>query len=333
MNSSEVSLVAIRPAEKKFANIVWQVSDVCNYRCSYCNRGNWGGQQPNLDTKTYIKTLKSLLSQFKEQGYEAFKIFFSGGEPTYWKPLVEICEFLHSVLDRPLIAINTNMSRSLNWWETHHHLFRDVVASFHIESANQDNYLRNIKYLQCRLPYVACRLLMHDERFEEVVKFSERIKVELDNYLIEYAALFDDLLPHSPMHIYKEKWKADFLETHSYESQRNLDFCMIKDAKSAACLEVYADGNVEVLNATRLISQNRNHFKGWSCSINDSIFINTSGNIRLASCNAGQIIGNIADENVKLLNQPVICPLEVCGCGTDISIPKIRTNKSGGDRA
>ena len=317
-------LVAIRPVQEKFANIVWQVSDVCNYRCSYCNPGNWGGSQPNIDTKTYIETLRSLITQFKQRGYSSFKFFFSGGEPTYWKPLAEICDFLHSEVDRPLLAINTNLSRNIDWWDKNYHLFRDVVASFHIESADQENYIGVAKFLQYRMPYISFRMLMHDERFAEVVAFSERIKRELDNYDIEYAALFNDLMPHSPMHEYKEAWKKDFLASHMHESKRSVEFCRINDAKSAACEEVYESEPPRTLIATRLISEGRNHFKGWKCQINDSIFINTLGHIRLASCDAGKVVGNIRMGLVKLLDEPVYCPYDSCGCGTDINIPKER---------
>lgn len=38
-NESSHDLVAIWPAEMRFVNLVWQVSDVCNFRCSYCNPG------------------------------------------------------------------------------------------------------------------------------------------------------------------------------------------------------------------------------------------------------------------------------------------------------
>ena len=42
-------LVAIVPKEQKYANIVWQVNNLCNYRCEYCNEGNWSGEHLNLN--------------------------------------------------------------------------------------------------------------------------------------------------------------------------------------------------------------------------------------------------------------------------------------------
>ncbi|MBI3556370.1 MAG: radical SAM protein [Deltaproteobacteria bacterium] len=322
-------LMAIWPGKGRFANIVWQVSDVCNYRCSYCNPGNYGGKFRNLDTDRYIETLGSIIDHFKNEGYEGFKIFFSGGEPTVWPPLIPICEFIRAKVDRPLIAINTNLSRPLSWWEKNHHYFHDVVASYHVESADRSRYVENVKFLQYRVSYLACRMLMHDERFAEVVDVGEQLKRELDNYVIEYAHLFNELSPHSEMHHYEEQWKRDFLAQNSYLSKHAVPFSLLDQPKPAYCLELYEGEEPRALNSTRIVSEGKNFFKGWKCWISDALFITTHGDIRLASCNAGKIVGHINDGKVSLSSKPVTCPETRCNCGTDINIPKVRPGKLG----
>ena len=47
-------LTKIIPAKEKWLSIVWQVNDFCNFRCTYCNEGNWGGRhrhENDIDTK------------------------------------------------------------------------------------------------------------------------------------------------------------------------------------------------------------------------------------------------------------------------------------------
>ena len=39
-------LIAIEAPEPYLA-ITWQVNNFCNYQCSYCNPGNWGGTDRN----------------------------------------------------------------------------------------------------------------------------------------------------------------------------------------------------------------------------------------------------------------------------------------------
>lgn len=321
--SDSSRLVGIWPAKEKFVNFTWQVSDVCNFKCSYCNPGNYGAKHRNVDTGQYIRVLGNLIDHFLAQDYVHFKFFFSGGEPTVWPPLLEICRFIRSKVPHATLAVNTNLSRPLSWWKEHHIHFDDVVASFHIEGCNQKTYLENVEFLQYRLNYLACRILLHDGRFQEVVDFSEKLKSTLKNCVIEYAALFEELKPHSGMYHYEDEWKREFIKNHTYFHKREIDFSYLNNKSRAYCYEVYEDGRKGTLNATRLIGSGRNNFNGWKCWINDSIFIGPNGDIKLASCQLSRIIGNIHSGEIKPLNQPVICNVSACGCGTDINIPKV----------
>ena len=320
---SNDQLAAIWPADGKFANITWQVSDVCNYKCTYCNPGNYGGNHKNTAVDQYISVLDKLINNFVADDYKYFKFFFSGGEPTIWPPLIEICKYIRSKVKYATIAVNTNLSRSPDWWKKNHHFFDDVVASFHIEGCDQENYLKNIDFLQYRLNYLACRILMHDARFEEVVKFSERLKSFLKNGVVEYAALFEELGPHAGMHYYEDEWKREFIKNNSYVHKREVDFTYLNNYNKAYCEEVYSSGEIRTLNATRLISAGENNFSGWKCWINDSIFIGPAGDIQLASCKMARKIGNIHVGDLQLTNSPTTCAVSTCGCGTDINIRKM----------
>ena len=91
--------------------------NVCNFKCSYCNPGNWGGANPNNgNLDLYIANLKAIIDKYLEIGYKNFKFFFSGGEPTAWRNFIPICEFLKEYVTCTL-AVNTNLSRPLDWWQ------------------------------------------------------------------------------------------------------------------------------------------------------------------------------------------------------------------------
>ncbi|PIP91236.1 MAG: hypothetical protein COW01_06185 [Bdellovibrionales bacterium CG12_big_fil_rev_8_21_14_0_65_38_15] len=321
MNKS--TLEAIWPAKGKFASITWQVSDVCNYKCSYCNPGNFGANHKNLQTEIYIDNLRSMVSQFKANGYESFRFFFSGGEPTVWKPFIPILKYIREEIPGALVAVNTNLSKPLDWWVENHTLFNDIVASFHVEFCDKENYLKNMEYLQDKMDYLVCRLLMHDERFLEVVDFSTLLKEKLQNYTIEYAALMEALSPHSEMHYYKDEWKREFLKKNNLEEQKILaKKSDVPLAKPSYCEEHYTDGSIIGHNSNRVVSESQNNFTGWKCWINDAIFITPSGDVRIASCDMGKIVGNINNPGVKFTSQPVICNQARCNCGTDIGIRK-----------
>ena len=57
----------------------------------------------NHTADTYIQFLDKLITRFQFKGYDSFKFFFSRGEPVYWKPLLEVAEFIHEKCDKPLL--------------------------------------------------------------------------------------------------------------------------------------------------------------------------------------------------------------------------------------
>lgn len=144
-------LIAIE-SKKPYLAVTWQVNNFCNYKCSYCNPGNWSGRDRNEeDVSLYIKNLEIIIDKYKDVGYNDFKFFFSGGEPTAWKNFLPIVKWLKSVLPDCTIAVNTNLSRPLKWWENNYHLIDDIVASFHIEFADKEKYFNNTFFYVIRL--------------------------------------------------------------------------------------------------------------------------------------------------------------------------------------
>ena len=83
-------LIGIK-SEVPYLAVTWQVNNFCNFRCSYCNSGNWSGENKNdTDLVKYIANLKVIIDKYKSVGYNDFKFFFSGGEPTLWENFIPI---------------------------------------------------------------------------------------------------------------------------------------------------------------------------------------------------------------------------------------------------
>lgn len=314
-------LIAIKPQTTPYVSITWQVNNFCNYQCTYCNPGNWRGDQKNENQLDVIKkNLDKIFSYYEANSYEAFKFYFSGGEPTNWKTLIPLIEWLKERLDDPHIGINTNLSRPLRYWEEHYHYFHDIVASFHIEFAKQDRYIENVKFLQDKVNYLCCRMMMQEEHFKDVIDFGYNLRNILENYNIEWVPLFDEMSTNVGPWNYKEQWMKDFFQTHTFETQQKLQ--KPKGSKwKPVMLEVYNDGSEEIFNGNRLTAQRLNFFKGWKCAVSEGIFINSSGRVTAASCGQGPQIGNIFSD-IELNLQPVICQKLQCTCGTDMLLSK-----------
>jgi organic radical activating enzyme len=209
MGKKLISIFAPEP----YLAITWQVNNFCNFKCSYCNPGNWGGTFRNDDNlDVYIKNLEIIIERYKKVGYKHFKFFFSGGEPTAWKNFIPICEWLREQLPNCTLAVNTNLSRPLAWWEKHYHLFDDIVASFHVEFSDKEKYKENNIFLCDKVNYLCTKMLMHEERFWEVVEYGNHLKEVMPNYFIEWTPLFDEMSVNAGPWQYKDPEKKKFIK-------------------------------------------------------------------------------------------------------------------------
>lgn len=313
-------LIAI-DAPNPYLAITWQVNNFCNFKCSYCNPGNYSGtnrNEGNLDL--YIENLKKIITRYQDIGYEHFKFFFSGGEPTAWKNFIPICEFLRSLLPNCTLAVNTNLSRPLAWWKNHYHLFDDIVASFHIEFADKEKYKENNIFLCDKVNYLSTKLLMHEERFWEIVEYGNELKKAMPNYFIEWTPLFDEMSVNAGPWKYNDSSKADFINKHNIESK----FTVPKPYNESKAISYsrFDDGSVSPTNSNDIIVNSQNFFRNWQCSVGDAIFINPMGYISLASCGQVNSIGHILTDVDSVGPKKIICQKEHCHCGTDIIIPK-----------
>jgi len=324
---TNLDLVAIEPSHQKYIGITWQVNNFCNYQCKYCNPGNWAGHKydddPDMSDIEVIKhNLKTVIDHYQSQGYQAFKFFFSGGEPTVWNHLLPLIEWLNEVIDEPHMGINTNLSRGTSWWEKHHTKFHDVVASFHIDFADQERYVKNLILLQDKVNYLCSRMMMQEDRFQEVIDFGHMVMNTLDNYNLEWVPLFDDISVNVGPWEYSEQWMKDFFLENTFETQNKLPKAPGTKWKMAS-KEVYSDGSERALNGNRVVAERRNFFQGWSCNVGEALFINSRGDITAASCGQGPKIGNIY-QDIDLSASTITCMKSQCTCGTDILITKHR---------
>lgn len=317
---------AIVPAKEKWLSIAWQVNDFCNFRCSYCNQGNWGGAHRNEDEQI-IENFERILDSYLEKGYKYAKLFLSGGEPTLWPLLPKIVEKFREKFswEGNCVGINTNFTtRSVSWWDKNYHLFDDIVASYHAEFTNEEKYLENYKFLQDKISYLCCRMMMHKNKFEQCVAFSHKLKNECYNYIIEYAPVFDELRPSTEPYHYDEEWQIEFLKNTALERHTSVPI-QNKHPNYAYSRMVLEDGTNLPIESNRIIVERKNFFQGWTCNIHESLHIYPHGEIRQASCGVGQIVGNIlAGKFDDSKNSPVICPKTHCHCAADINITKSR---------
>ena len=249
----------------------------------------------------------------------------SGGEPTFWKALIPVVEKFREHAEWPgsCVGINTNFSKPLSWWKDHHHLFEDVVASYHAEWSKDDKYMEVYKFLQDKKNYLCSRIMMHHDHFQQCIDFGDRIKEECDNYMIEYAPVYDELRPSTDPYHYDEPWQMEFFQTNSTVQQQSIP--IKKDPSYAWAKVQYEDDTVEPIDTNGIITNGKNFFEGWLCNIHESLHIHPNGKIQQASCGVGPVVGNIVQgEFNTTMSEGVWCPKSHCHCAADFNISKAR---------
>lgn len=315
------NLIAIRPAKDPYVSIIWQVNNFCNYRCSYCNEGNWSGKyKHDGEVAPLLANLDKLINYYQEQGYVNFKVFFSGGEPTLWKNLTPVMKFFKDRLDKNVtLGINTNLSRKISWWEENWFYIDDVVASYHPEFANKENFFEIAEFLQAKINYLCLRMMVVEELFDSILAIGDEVRQRLKNYNLEFVPLLKEMSTGAVPWTYTDPRITEFLNNHSFETKLTVPKPNLSIDISST--EHYDDGTSKVLNSNRIVAENRNFFKGWTCNVNESIFIGPSGTMSAASCGQGPVLGNIFT-SFNFTQNNIVCQKEYCHCGTDILITK-----------
>ena len=95
--------------------IDWQLSDVCNFKCTYCNLASMGGVE-GWPTLEQAKGLVDNILSHSDHDYRTYNLL--GGEPTLWKHFGELCTYIHNEDESHVIQVLTNGSRTKRWWQT-----------------------------------------------------------------------------------------------------------------------------------------------------------------------------------------------------------------------
>lgn len=313
------NLIEVRRQNPHF-NILWALNNVCNYNCSYCSEINKAGNhKADLETAKYV--VDNIFAQYYQ--HTLFNFIFTGGEPTAWKHFIELCKYIKSKENsyrRCVITINTNMSRPYEWWEEHYMLFNMILASFQVEFADKDQFLKKMEFGN-RLVMTA-RLSMHKERFWEVVDFGTRLIDNKGSYRVEWVPLFDELGVGTEEFEYTDPGQKKFLDSHS-DSVLKRDIKPIRMANHGyETITLYDDGSESFILCNDIVMKKQNYFKDWHCRLGlDSIFISFEGDIEGGTCRLRNL-GNIFDKEFEFPEEPLICPKDYCHCGADIMIPK-----------
>lgn len=289
------------PNKKDWFLITWDLSNKCNYRCSYCpsmfNDGS-SGWPVWTDVKNFVKKINEQLP-----GKEiCFRI--SGGEPTYWKHFIDFAECAKSYGNT--FTFLSNGSRDVTYFDAISSVTDGLILSYHPEYASPDHFIEISKVMKGP---VAVNLMLTPDNFDSMV--------EIAKYLYDNSTM-----AIWPKVVLDKQTMSNDVAPYTVEQRKQIEnwpyFRKLDDSKMHRGEILY---NGTAMSANDLILNGLNKHTGWKCwSGLDQINISFTGEVYRADCQVGGILGNI--QHFKLPTTPQICNKASCNCLSDIYLRK-----------
>lgn len=302
--------------DRPLFSVSWILGRFCNYKCSYCWPYARSDKQDYQTLDVYKRTVDSIKSQARVNGFSEFHWSFSGGEPTAYKELLHLIGHLDDDCYQS-IHMTTNLSPGSKWWGAWIHATREfqrrsITASYHAEHAREQEFGDKCSQLMRHGIYVTINQVMVPELFDELYdrcsRFAERginitLKPQSDPTASRVVDGYTDRM-------------IDLMQTGFPQRALGEDIYQIA---------LYDAGSREYLfdQAERFNAYGFNQFQGWSCNSGyQSAIIRGNEVKRSYSCH-DQPLGTLT-EGFSLFNQPQKCITPSCVSSADSKIPKCK---------
>jgi len=297
--------------------VSWILARFCNYSCSYCWPYARSSTPDHQDLELYLKTLDSIKTQARANGFTDFHFSFSGGEPTAYKYFNKVVEYYANdeLPEYQSIHMTTNLSPGQKWWanfidNTRHLKRRSITASYHAEFANEQEFGDKCLQLIEGGVYVTINQVMVPEMFEELYERLERFAARGINVTLKPQS---DPTASYVVHGYSEeqitRMQTGFPQQIKGETIAQIE---LKDAQGVT----YDLDQAERFNAFGF-----NKFKGWECNAGyQGIVIRENEVKRSYSCHE-QSLGTLS-EGFNIFDSPRKCVTPTCVSSADSKIPK-----------
>ena len=297
--------------------IDWVLSNICNYKCSYCSPSSNGGdiKWPSLEE------CKSVISQIKKQSNHTYRFYtLLGGEPTLWKYFQTVCEFIKKEDCNSVINILTNGYRSVSWWNKSKLFLDKVSISFHHGTAKTEHVINVVNNIadSCQ---VNVQLLLDKDNFDKCEYNFWKILEGIDG--------INKKIPVIPKKLQTTFGNSVWMKYTNNQQDKMIKMfeCSKKiipvnrNICSLGAQVIYEDNTTEKIGNHEIIINNKNKFKNWKCKIGQDLIVLRNNKVYISnSCNKDKIIGDL--QNFKLLTEPIICKYNECLCGSDIEVTK-----------
>ncbi|MEI0496738.1 radical SAM protein, partial [Brachyspira intermedia] len=324
-----------------------QLTNSCNYKCSYCY-----GQEPiGKDNFMSTDTIKSILKQVFALNKKYYYITLIGGEVIYLPNLFDILDYIDSYDLNIEVSIITNASKKVDYFKKfkQYKKYIKVSLSIHLEYVNIDNIKEIVKlFNEYGDSNFNIFMMPHPLMKEKFEKFSNELIEYRKNY--GFNLFFTEILEPPQFNTIDSRYDSDYLEliqklriefeniasqyceinkennnfNYSKNNYSPCNYYTIKK-KNNELDYVYIHPDIALINGLR-------KFKDFYCCGGYLLRVDYNGDYFSKLCHIPKI-GNIYEENIDFIKlaEPMVCPLAQCGCRTDMKALKYKYKDEAND--
>jgi organic radical activating enzyme len=288
--------------------VEWLMSSLCNYNCSYCPDALHDGRVRYPKWETVHSFVRRLCEHY---GDSDRTFLLTGGEVTTYRQLVPLMKLLREL--NCAVALLSNGSKPVSWWEDRASLVDEVLLSYHHERADDDHMLAVANILR-KHALVQFNVVIDPSNFDRTVAFGLRAMAESDA-VVNFKIMFEDGWRRPTNYTDRQhEILTDSIARATRQNARN------QEADSRASVlkgDMLVSGRgmpAQRASALEIIDRGMNSWMGWQCDVGLTTLFVRFDEIWRASCRVGGVIGSIYDEQLHLPNEPVLCTRNSCNC-------------------
>jgi MoaA/NifB/PqqE/SkfB family radical SAM enzyme len=315
-------LKALRHDHTRIENILvvdWGVSNVCNYRCSYCPPRTHRGDFPFVPIERILFFSKRVNEHYRDTlGKEIF-FLYTGGEVTLFADFLTLIRKQRSAGNK--VGISTNGSPSLDFWKEAKDYLNTVSLSYHEEFTHLDHFINVINILK-HSATTHVNIMIRSDRVDKCIEAAYTVFEATDEITIDLQIVLKDF--KEPFD-YSDDERRKILDACS-DLTGKLKLHRQRESYRGNMKMEYDDGLAELIKAGDIITRKMNSWKGWECHIGlEELVVDVNGDILRGWCGQDGIIGNIMDETIHFPTTPFICPIDWCPGGvSDVMVTKTK---------
>jgi hypothetical protein len=295
-----------------FTDFAWNLVDVCNYKCTYCNMGY--GNDSTRPKSSFFKDTKiqeawrTVIDKLNHSCMPDFVVSLLGGEPTLHPNILEIITELESIKRCVSFDMITNATRPFSFFKelSSRELTKlNISTSIHFEHAPRNLVDKILRIHNETNIEVSPVVMLHDNKkyWPAALTF---LKTCVNENIKYSATLLENAYGYTP------KYTREFYDTFSDYLPHGFMKALIA-RKMVACDsspgENYQIGTKDKqthnISIRDIYTNNIRQFEGWRCTPK-SWLIGPQGDI-INPCTNEQL--NVTNSNI---NCQVKCPKKLC---------------------